>query len=179
MRFLFRRFRAALLGSARPEAIEANGLRIRSMTHSDLSAVAAIENEAFSSPWRPSTYARAVTDRRHNFFVAELDGELVGYGGFWVEGKEAHIAKVAVEASFRRRGIGSAMLRHLLAQARRLALPQAYLEVRPSNHAAQELYRQFGFRFARVQPRAYPDNGEDALVLVLDGLLEAKPVPTP
>ena len=179
MRFFFRRFRAALLGGAPPEPVESNGLCIRRMAHGDLSIVTALETASFASPWRPSTYARAVTDRHHNFYVAELEGELVGYGGFWVEGKEAHIAKVAVDPEYRRRGIGSALLRHLLGQARRLALPQAYLEVRPSNHAAQELYRRFGFRVARVQPRAYPDNGEDAVVLVLDGLLDVKPVLTP
>jgi ribosomal-protein-alanine N-acetyltransferase len=98
----------------------------------------------------------------------------VAYAGFWIEGKEAHIAKVAVHPTHRRRGIASAMLERLVDHARRLGIPKAYLEVRKSNLAAQELYRRLGFRFERLQPRAYPDNGEDALVFARDGLLETR-----
>jgi ribosomal-protein-alanine N-acetyltransferase len=145
------------------------------MGHADLRGVAEIEHASFGSPWRASTYGRAVTNPSHHFYVAELDGELVAYAGFWVEGSKAHIAKLAVHPDCRRRGIASMVLERLLDQARRLGLPEAYLEVRKSNQAAQELYQRFGFRFERVQPRAYPDNSEDALVLVRDDLLAVKP----
>jgi len=179
MASFFRRFRAALGGSMASETVEADGLRLRPMHYSDLSAVMAIENASFGSPWRLSTYARAVTDGNHNFFVAELDAKVIGYAGFWVEGKEAHIAKVAVHHRFRRRGFGTALLRHCLDHARCQALTQAFLEVRRANHAAQQLYERFGFKFERVQPNTYPDNGEDALILVLDGLLEPKAASSP
>jgi ribosomal-protein-alanine N-acetyltransferase len=101
-----------------------------------------------------------------------LGGSLVGYAGFWVERDRAHIAKVAVHGDYRRRGIACALLEHLLDQVRRLGLGRAYLEVRKSNLGAQELYRRLGFRLERVQPRAYPNDGEDAYVLVRDDLLE-------
>jgi ribosomal-protein-alanine N-acetyltransferase len=39
------------------------------------------------------------------------------------------------------------------------------LEVRVSNHGAQELYRRFGFAPAGVRRGYYPENGEDALVM--------------
>jgi ribosomal-protein-alanine N-acetyltransferase len=41
------------------------------------------------------------------------------------------------------------------------------LEVRPSNQAAIDLYRAFGFVTARVRPRYYADNGEDAIEMTL------------
>ena len=40
--------------------------------------------------------------------------------------------------------------------------------VRRSNEAALELYRGFGFRAVGVRPNYYVDEGEDALVMVLD-----------
>lgn len=153
-----------------------NGLSIRPMTPRDLAEVAAIERVSFGSPWRQSSYARAIGASQQQFFVAELDGELVGYAGFWVETERAHIAKVAVHPDYRRRRIAWTLLEHLLDQIRRLGFGYAYLEVRKSNTAGQELYERFGFHFERVQPRAYPNDGEDALVLARHDLLD---VPTP
>ena len=42
------------------------------------------------------------------------------------------------------------------------------LEVRPSNFAAQELYRGFGFRAVALRRGYYQDTGEDALVMMRD-----------
>jgi len=174
MRSILRRIRAALGQSDAPEAQGTEGLRIRRMGHGDLVAVSRIEGASFGSPWRVATYARTVNEADHHFIVAELDGELVAYAGFWVEGNRAHIAKVAVHPDCRRRGFGSVVLSRLLDEARRLGLPEAYLEVRRTNVGAQELYERFGFRFQSVKVRAYPDNGEDALVFVRDGLLDPR-----
>lgn len=171
MRSLLRRFRAVLGQCDEPATLD-GAVRIRRMRHGDLSAVAAIEGATFRGPWHASAFSRALADPHHNFFVAEVDGSLVGYGGLWVEGRQAHIAKLAVREGYRRRGVGTTLLAHLLDHARRLGLEQAYLEVRRSNLAAQQLYRRMGFRFERVQARAYPDDGEDALVFVASGLLE-------
>jgi len=44
----------------------------------------------------------------------------------------------------------------------------ATLEVRRSNAAALELYRSFGFRPVGIRPNYYVDEGEDAIVMVLD-----------
>ena len=40
------------------------------------------------------------------------------------------------------------------------------LEVRRSNVAALELYRQFDFRAVGVRPNYYVDEGEDAIVMI-------------
>ena len=172
---ILHRLKVALGRAEPPPCAGPDGLSIRAMTPRDVAGVAAIEGASFGSPWRAGSYTRAVQESPQQFFVAELEGRLVGYAGFWVERTRAHIAKVAVEADSRRRGIGGALLEHVLDQVRRLGLGSAYLEVRKSNKGAQELYRRFGFRFERVQPHAYPNDGEDAYVLVLDGLLEVAP----
>lgn len=178
---LLRRLRSMLGREQASAPPGVDGLRIRPMRRRDLDAVAAIEAEAFGSPWRRSSYARAITTSPRQFVVAELDGELVGYAGFWVEQRKAHIAKVAVRPEYRRRGIAQALLEHLLDVVRRLGIGYAYLEVRESNQGAQELYRRFGFHLERVQPNAYPNDGEDALIFACGDLLDpaaaARPTP--
>ena len=154
------------------ERHQGGALTVRPMTPRDLDAVEAIERASFGSPWRRQTYEQTILVPGHNFFVAELDGVVVGYFGFWVEGPQAHIAKLAVHQDYRRRGIGTTLLREALDRVRRLGLRKAYLEVRRSNLPAQNLYRRFGFRFARVKPHAYPNDGEDAFIFVRDDLLE-------
>jgi ribosomal-protein-alanine N-acetyltransferase len=162
-----RRFLKTAFGHRPPTERSLEELRIRPMGFRDVDAVYGIEHASFGAPWRVSSYGRAVSERRQHFFVAEFGRQIVGYGGFWVEGDRAHVAKVAVHPELRRRGIGSAIVERLLEEICRLGLRDAYLEVRRSNTAAQELYRRFGFRFQRVQPHTYPDNGEDALVFSL------------
>jgi [ribosomal protein S18]-alanine N-acetyltransferase len=168
---IFSRFLRTALHRAQPEeAPGPDSLRIRPMGYRDLDAVFAIENVSFPGPWRVSSFARAVNEPHQHFFVAEAGRRLIGFSGFWVEGPRAHIAKVAVHPDFRRHGLGSALLEHLLAEIRALGLRHAYLEVRKANLGAQELYRRFGFRFDRVQPHAYPEDGEDALIYVWEDL---------
>ena len=152
---------------------------IRTMVQGDVEAVNAIESASFGSPWRPTSYSRAIRETRQQFFTAEFGGTIVGYAGFWLERHRAHIAKVAVHPDWRRRGIASALVEHLLDQIRRFGLGCVYLDVRRSNVAAQELYRRFAFVLERVQPHAYPNDGEDAFVLVRDDLLTASHHPTP
>jgi ribosomal-protein-alanine N-acetyltransferase len=170
---LLRRLRAALVGGPPLERPGPAALRIRPMAYRDLNAVSAIENVSFGGPWRVSSFARAVSDSNQCFVVAELDRQMVAYGGFWIEHGRAHIAKLAVHPAYRRRGIASILLQDLLERIRELGIGGAFLEVRRSNLPAQELYRRFAFRFERVQPHAYPNDGEDALVFVRDDLLDA------
>jgi ribosomal-protein-alanine N-acetyltransferase len=42
------------------------------------------------------------------------------------------------------------------------------LEVRRSNHGALDLYRNLGFRAVGIRPNYYVDEGEDAVVMILD-----------
>jgi ribosomal-protein-alanine N-acetyltransferase len=71
-----------------------------------------------------------------------------------------------VAAERQRRGHGRALLAHLLDVARGHGARVLFLEVRPSNAAAQRLYAGFGFEQIGVRRGYYPAHGgrEDALV---------------
>jgi ribosomal-protein-alanine N-acetyltransferase len=55
-----------------------------------------------------------------------------------------------------------------LARGRERKCTLATLEVRRSNEAALNLYKGFGFRAVGIRPNYYADEGEDAIVMVLD-----------
>lgn len=71
--------------------------------------------------------------------LAYVGSECVGTGRLLPEGK---IGRMAVLKAFRRKGVGAAVLRALMVEARRLGLPELRLS---AQHQAIEFYRQFGF----------------------------------
>ncbi len=80
-------------------------------------------------------------------------------------GKAAHLISIAVLKPFRRRGIGSMLLRESMrASVRAYGAESMYLEVRVSNEPAIKLYEKFGFRKVRMIESYYLD-GEDAYVM--------------
>jgi len=61
------------------------------------------------------------------FVVAELDGRVVGFGALHVMWEDlAEVRTLAVDADFKRRGIGAAMLRELLEHARLLGIHRVF-----------------------------------------------------
>jgi [ribosomal protein S18]-alanine N-acetyltransferase len=78
---------------------------------------------------------------------------------------ELEILNLAVEAGFRRRGIGSQLLEAALEQARAFGTERALLEVRASNAAAIAFYGHHGFALTGRRRRYYSNPCEDALVL--------------
>lgn len=85
----------------------------------------------------------------------------------WLVSDELHVLSVATMPEFRRRGLGRALLAHVIDFARSRGGRTVLLEVRPSNQAAIDLYRAFGFVTARIRPRYYADNMEDAIEMTL------------
>jgi ribosomal-protein-alanine N-acetyltransferase len=95
---------------------------------------------------------------------------VAGFCAFWLVFDEIHINNVAVLPQFRGSGMGSAILRHVLAEAKRLGANRATLEVRASNDGARRLYERLGFHAAGRRPNYYSRPVEDAVILWKDGL---------
>ena len=66
-------------------------------------------------------------------------------------------------------GLGRKMLEHLLGVARSCPSEVLFLEVRPSNIQAIDLYRRFGFNEVGTRQGYYPapQGREDALILAM------------
>lgn len=89
-------------------------------------------------------------------------GEVLGYQLYWHVLDEFHLLNVAVLPAARRRGVGRALLEHLVAVARSRNVARILLEVRTGNVPAIGLYEAFGFERSRVR-KAYYADGEDGV----------------
>jgi len=95
---------------------------------------------------------------------------IVGFAGLWFMLDEAHITAIAVRSNYRRSGIGEGLLISTIELARQLNANIVTLEVRASNMVAQALYQKYGFRVVGNRPRYYSDDGEDAVLMSVDGI---------
>ena len=142
--------------------------RLAAMGERDLDEVMAIESAIYSHPWTRGNFADSLS-AAYECRTLRLGRELIGYFVLMAAAGEAHLLNLSIAGSYQRSGHGGALLREVAALARRLGARSLFLEVRPSNHAAQALYRRFGFRKLAVRRGYYPAHSgrEDALVLSL------------
>lgn len=143
---------------------------IRPMGRRDLEAVMAIDQHCFPVPWSYNAFAAELGNVSATYLVAELDGRILGYIGCWIVVDEMHITTLGVDPQLRRRGIGNRLLATVLREALLRGAHRVTLEVRASNHAAQQLYARYGFVPVGRRMRYYTDNGEDALVMWIEDL---------
>lgn len=142
--------------------------RIRPMTAADIDGVWEVEKRCFPDPWSREAFEAELSGLNPCvYFVAEApDGTVCGYMGVWHILDEGHVTNVAVHPEYRRLGIGRRLVESVLLDGRQKGIYNFTLEVRPSNEAAQALYRELGFREAGLRKRYYSD-GEDALIMWL------------
>jgi [ribosomal protein S18]-alanine N-acetyltransferase len=136
-------------------------------TPSQIDDVLAVEEVSFTNPWTREMYLSELPNRGVSFcFLARDDsGRVVGFCSFWRFLDELHINNLAVLPEFRRGGIASALLTHVLGEGARQGIRRATLEVRRSNDPARLLYERFGFSIAGVRRGYYTNPLEDALIL--------------
>lgn len=146
---------------------------VRKMVMEDLDAVMEIQRQSFKNPWSTELFKRELTHDWSTILLAEEplpNGtlKLVGFLIFWLVHDEVHILNVATLPEARKKGVARTLIQQALDKGRKSACTLATLEVRRSNEAAIALYKSFGFRPVGIRPNYYVDEGEDAIVMVLD-----------
>jgi [ribosomal protein S18]-alanine N-acetyltransferase len=140
--------------------------KIRIMTLSDVDQVVQIETICFPTPWSREAFVNEVKNNQFaTYFVAENQGQVIGYIGCWIIIDEANITNVAVLPEYRGQKIGEALLRTAMELARLKKATKMSLEVRVSNMVAQNLYSKLGFKRGGIRKNYYTDNFEDAYVM--------------
>ena len=99
-------------------------------------------------------------------WLAEADGELVGFIVLAWAGGDGELLNIAVAPPWQRQGVGECLLTLALEQARPFAT-MLFLEVRRSNRKAIQFYEREQFFEVGQRPNYYPSarGREDALVL--------------
>ena len=137
------------------------------MTAAHLDGVCAIENECFAHPWSRGSLENALSDPNAVFCVAIENGGVIGYIGMIFVLDEGYICNVAVSQSFRKRGVGSALIQTLVTHCKKNDFAFLTLEVRESNAAARSLYEDFGFVKVGERKNYYTDPTENAVLMTL------------
>lgn len=140
---------------------------IRPMRQSDIDSVTAIENATYDFPWSAGIFRDCLLAGYTNL-VLDCDGDTVGYGIMSVAAGEAHLLNICVVEELRRQGIGGRLLEHMMQIARDARAERIFLEVRPSNKSAFNLYDSAGFKVLGVRENYYKarEGKEDAVILV-------------
>ena len=144
-------------------------LTIRQAKLYDVPAMARIERDSFGMPWSADEITKDVTAGGDVYVAVALSGdERAGYGEIRMVAGEAQIYNIAVAPELRRRGIGEALLRHLIDVSREKGCSVVTLEVRAGNEDAMELYHKLGFHEVGRRRGYYARGGEDAVLMDLE-----------
>jgi ribosomal-protein-alanine N-acetyltransferase len=139
------------------------------MRRRHLRSVLRIEAQVYPRPWSLSLFMSELALRTTRaYYVARVDGMVVGYAGLMITGDDGHVTTIAVDPAWQRYKIGTRLLLALAGEAIRRGATGLTLEVRVGNEGAQALYRQFGFHPAGVRRNYYVETNEDALVMWAD-----------
>ena len=141
-------------------------MTVEKLTAAHLSAVAELELLCFSDPWSEKALELLVSDGAYGA-VCLQDGRVMAYGGVLWAPDEGQITNIATHPDARRRGMGAAVLEHLIAEACSRGCDQLSLEARVSNIGAIALYERYGFLKMGLRRGFYKHPTEDAYVMCL------------
>jgi [ribosomal protein S18]-alanine N-acetyltransferase len=150
--------------------LTAVAVEIRTLDVSDLSAIEAIEQRAYPTPWSRSMFASELAKPTSICLGAFEGADLLGYvvNSRYVDAW--HVMNVAVDPDRRRRGIATTLLERLFELTRDDERRGYTLEVRISNEDAIHLYEKLGFEPRGIRRGYYTDNKEDALIMWRDSV---------
>lgn len=151
----------AILKSGLPE--------MRPLRVEEVPQVAALEARAYEFPWSETIF-RDCLRAGYNCWVLVSDAVIMGYGVLSVAAGEAHVLNVCVAPEHHGQGHGRRLMRRLIDLARWHRAERIFLEVRPSNPRAIQLYHTLGFNEIGRRPNYYPATRgrEDAIVMALE-----------
>ncbi len=150
---------------------------LRPMQAADVPAVLDLDQAVKPSPWTEAGFVDELANELSFPMVlttavspspANPEPELCGYIVYWLVADELTVNTIVIAPEWRGRGLGEYLLLAALQHGRGQGITLASLEVRASNHVAQNLYRKYEFKTVGRRPRYYRDNREDALLMLAE-----------
>lgn len=138
---------------------------LRWMIRRDLPTVLEIESRSFEFPLVEEDFFKILRQRNCIGMVAEIDEQVVGYMIYELHSTRLNLLNFAVHPDYRRRGVGSEMMRKLVGKisasfGRRNRITA---DVWDANTAMHLFLRHCGFVATQVVHDAFQDpSGEDA-----------------
>ncbi len=133
----------------------------------DLQSVLQIERASFSTPWSETSFFNELKRPGSICRAARRGGRVAGYILASRILDEGHILDLAVHPDFRRLGIATALVSHVIERLGEEGCRFIFLEVRESNSTALKMYAKFGFVQIGIRKRYYASPEEDAVIMAL------------
>ena len=125
-------------------------MEIRCFLESDQEEVTALWRMVFpdSSSWNipEEDIERKLAVQRESFYVALIDGELVGTAMGGYDGHRGWLYYIVVHPQFRRRGIGTALVKRVETGLAEMGCPKVNLQVRATNTTVIDFYETLGYK---------------------------------
>ena len=145
---------------------------VRPMVEGDVDSVMQIAGSLAEAPhWGRDAYLAAITEGaapRRVALVAVGQEKLVGFAIASLVAGEAELESIAVDSAAQGAGIGTRLLRDLIAAVARAGCSAVVLEGRASNVAALGLYVRAGFAEVGRRRAYYSGPAEDAVLMRLE-----------
>jgi ribosomal-protein-alanine N-acetyltransferase len=145
-------------------------VKLAPLRRKDIPRCVEIERQLFAGddPWSARAFHSELDAGGYYVGAYTDDDELVGYAGLATVGRpgdfESSVHTIGVDEAYQGQGLGTALLRALLARADELHAP-VFLEVRTDNERALGLYARHGFTRIGVRKRYYQPSGADAYTM--------------
>jgi [ribosomal protein S18]-alanine N-acetyltransferase len=150
-----------------PNATAAIAWNARAFRQSDESAISEIlHDSAEAAQWPPESYANLANSPGGMVLVCDSNAQVIGFIAARQTADEAEILNIAVDRTFRRKGVASALLLAAVDTFRRAAIARVFLELRESNLPARALYERHGFVPSGRRKLYYTNPTEDAVCML-------------
>ena len=140
-------------------------IQIMPMTSQDIEAITPNFQTEFDEFWNINNLKNDFENPNSTYYIAKLDGEIVGFAGFLKICDEANLMNIVTKVNKRHLGIGKKLLENVIKEAKNQNLKTITLEVNEKNTYAINLYEK-KFNFKRIGLRKkYYNNTDDAILM--------------
>ena len=141
--------------------LEEKNIVIESMKISDLENLKISDFDDF---WNMDILKDELTSDTSQFICAKYENKIVGFAGIKIILDEADLMNIAVKKDYRRQGIATLLLNHILTICQEKGIKTIHLEVNEKNFSAISLYQKLGFKECGRRKQYY-DNQYDAILM--------------
>ena len=141
-------------------------IKLRRFSLSDLDRVMEIEKASFPDreAWSRDYFESLYKIYPEGFIVAENNGKIIGYTIGRPKEDLAEIVSLAVDPTWRQKGVGAKLTNFLIEHFKEKGLKEISLCVRTKNKKAISFYQKLGFKILKTIKNYYR-NGDDAFLM--------------
>lgn len=125
----------------------------RARTEELLDVLLEMDRGTKGEPWASSHFLFEVPEKwKWSRLATSRDGQVVGFLFASRKSDVVHVHRMAIAEAFRSQGVGSALLRSLVNDARNQGFSRVTMKVAPQNTRALRLYERLGFHIVEREP---------------------------